>query len=136
MALKGNLQDKAAASFQQALSLNPYIWEAFEGLCSLGAFHVLCLVRRFDFLQALFRTLTNYFLRDPFPPGEHCKKNTYLPRRPFLLLPARHFLPQRQLTQGIYFVHGNQIQSYKPSYFEWVRLGYLRTQCEFSACWY
>lgn len=36
MALKGNLQDKAAASFQQALSLNPYIWEAFEGLCSLG----------------------------------------------------------------------------------------------------
>ncbi|KAK0210591.1 hypothetical protein DFS33DRAFT_1294196 [Desarmillaria ectypa] len=36
MALKGNLQDKAAISFQQALSLNPYIWEAFEGLCSLG----------------------------------------------------------------------------------------------------
>ncbi|KAF9050654.1 TPR-like protein [Hymenopellis radicata] len=36
MALKGNLQDKAAASFQQALNLNPLLWEAFEGLCTLG----------------------------------------------------------------------------------------------------
>lgn len=36
MAMKGNLQDKAAVSFQQALNLNPLLWEAFEGLCSLG----------------------------------------------------------------------------------------------------
>ncbi|PPR03934.1 hypothetical protein CVT26_001139 [Gymnopilus dilepis] len=35
-ALKGNLRDKAARSFQDALNLNPYLWEAFEGLCALG----------------------------------------------------------------------------------------------------
>ncbi|KNZ75458.1 Protein bimA [Termitomyces sp. J132] len=36
MALKGNLPEKASASFRQALNLNPQLWEAFEGLCSLG----------------------------------------------------------------------------------------------------
>lgn len=36
MALKGNLPDNARASFQQALALNPLLWEAFEGLCALG----------------------------------------------------------------------------------------------------
>ncbi|KAL0580244.1 chaperonin-containing T-complex alpha subunit Cct1 [Marasmius crinis-equi] len=37
MALKGNLHDQAAQSFRQALSKNPLIWEAFEGLCALGS---------------------------------------------------------------------------------------------------
>lgn len=37
MALKGNLPEKAALSFRQALALNPMLWEAFEGLCALGA---------------------------------------------------------------------------------------------------
>ncbi|KAG7092407.1 hypothetical protein E1B28_008764 [Marasmius oreades] len=36
MALKGNLHDQAAQSFRHALSKNPLIWEAFEGLCALG----------------------------------------------------------------------------------------------------
>lgn len=36
VALKGNLPDSARASFQQALALNPMLWEAFEGLCALG----------------------------------------------------------------------------------------------------
>lgn len=36
MALKGNLPEKATASFRQALALNPFLWEAFEGLCALG----------------------------------------------------------------------------------------------------
>lgn len=36
MALKGNLPEKATASFRQALALNPLLWEAFEGLCALG----------------------------------------------------------------------------------------------------
>jgi anaphase-promoting complex subunit 3 len=35
-ALKGNLPDQARSSLLRALSLNPMIWEAFEGLCSLG----------------------------------------------------------------------------------------------------
>ncbi|KAF9566247.1 TPR-like protein [Agrocybe pediades] len=35
-ALKGNLPEKASRSFQDALALNPYLWEAFEGLCALG----------------------------------------------------------------------------------------------------
>lgn len=36
MALKGNLPEKASRSFQDALALNPFLWEAFEGLCALG----------------------------------------------------------------------------------------------------
>lgn len=35
-ALKGNLPEKASLSFRKALALNPYLWEAFEGLCSIG----------------------------------------------------------------------------------------------------
>ncbi|RDB23972.1 Protein bimA [Hypsizygus marmoreus] len=37
MALKGNLPEKASVSFRQALTLNPHLWEAFEGLCALGS---------------------------------------------------------------------------------------------------
>lgn len=43
MALKGNLPEKAASSFRQALALNPQLWEAFEGLCALGMFSAACL---------------------------------------------------------------------------------------------
>lgn len=35
-ALKGNMPEKATRSFLDALALNPYLWEAFEGLCALG----------------------------------------------------------------------------------------------------
>ncbi|KAI6109773.1 TPR-like protein [Pisolithus sp. B1] len=35
-AMKGNMPEKATSSFSQALSLAPMLWEAFEGLCSLG----------------------------------------------------------------------------------------------------
>lgn len=35
-AMKGNVPGKATSSFSQALSLDPMVWEAFEGLCSLG----------------------------------------------------------------------------------------------------
>ncbi|KAI0646861.1 protein prenylyltransferase [Trametes meyenii] len=35
-ALKGNLHESACMSFRQALSLNPMLWEAFEGLCATG----------------------------------------------------------------------------------------------------
>jgi len=41
MALKGNLPEKASLSFRQALALNPYVWEAFEGLCALGLFFAI-----------------------------------------------------------------------------------------------
>ncbi|KAG9096364.1 anaphase-promoting complex subunit cdc27 [Ceratobasidium sp. UAMH 11750] len=37
-AMKGNLYDKAVASLKEALRLNPYLWEAFEMLGSLGSF--------------------------------------------------------------------------------------------------
>lgn len=36
LALKGNLHDQAVQYFQQALVLNPFLWEAVEGLCKLG----------------------------------------------------------------------------------------------------
>ncbi|KAL4067664.1 TPR-like protein [Scleroderma citrinum] len=35
-AMMGNMPDKASSSFRQALALNKMLWEAFEGLCSLG----------------------------------------------------------------------------------------------------
>jgi hypothetical protein len=35
-ALSGNLPDQASGSLLRALALNPMIWEAFEGLCTLG----------------------------------------------------------------------------------------------------
>ncbi|KAJ3497688.1 hypothetical protein NLJ89_g10317 [Agrocybe chaxingu] len=35
-ALKGNLTEKATTSFREALKLNPFLMEAFEGLCALG----------------------------------------------------------------------------------------------------
>lgn len=34
--MRGNLPDQARGSLLRALSLNPMIWEAFEGLCRLG----------------------------------------------------------------------------------------------------
>ncbi|KAF8638861.1 hypothetical protein AX17_001917 [Amanita inopinata Kibby_2008] len=37
MALKGNLPEQAKLNFRQALALNPYLWEAFEGLCAAGS---------------------------------------------------------------------------------------------------
>lgn len=40
-ALKGNLHESAAMSYRQALALNPMIWEAFEGLCAIGAFALM-----------------------------------------------------------------------------------------------
>jgi anaphase-promoting complex subunit 3 len=36
MALKGNVPEQAMLNFRQALALNPYLWEAFEGLCATG----------------------------------------------------------------------------------------------------
>ncbi|KAI0340600.1 protein prenylyltransferase [Trametopsis cervina] len=36
VALKGNQREGAQASFRKALALDPMLWEAFEGLCSLG----------------------------------------------------------------------------------------------------
>ncbi|KAH9057154.1 TPR-like protein [Lactarius deliciosus] len=36
-ALKGNLPELARSSLLRALGLNPMIWEAFDGLCSLGS---------------------------------------------------------------------------------------------------
>jgi anaphase-promoting complex subunit 3 len=35
-AVKARLTQKAIASFTRALTLNPLLWEAFEGLCSIG----------------------------------------------------------------------------------------------------
>jgi hypothetical protein len=36
LAVKGNERDKAAEYYLEALRLNPFCWEAFEGLCNLG----------------------------------------------------------------------------------------------------
>lgn len=39
MAMKGNLPKDAIASFNRALAINPFMWEAIEGLCQLGESH-------------------------------------------------------------------------------------------------
>lgn len=41
-ALKGNLAENATRSFRSALKTNPMLWEAFEGLCSLGEYFISC----------------------------------------------------------------------------------------------
>lgn len=38
MASKGNMRTEAIAHFNRALSINPFMWEAIEGLCQLGEF--------------------------------------------------------------------------------------------------
>ncbi|KAI1787926.1 protein prenylyltransferase [Ganoderma leucocontextum] len=35
-ALKGNLHESAGRSYRRSLELNPMLWEAFEGLCTVG----------------------------------------------------------------------------------------------------
>lgn len=56
LAIKTNLVDKAAAGFTRALSLNPLLWEAFEGLCAAGAFHWTDLSRRHCYM--LYRSFS------------------------------------------------------------------------------
>jgi anaphase-promoting complex subunit 3 len=36
-ALHGKLYEQANTNFRKALALNPMLWEAFEGLCAIGA---------------------------------------------------------------------------------------------------
>jgi len=36
--MRGNMPDKAAGKFRQALSANCLLWEAFEGLSYLGVY--------------------------------------------------------------------------------------------------
>lgn len=38
LATKGNEPLKAAEHYLEALKLNPFCWEAFEGLCAIGEF--------------------------------------------------------------------------------------------------
>jgi anaphase-promoting complex subunit 3 len=35
-AMKGNVPAAACTSFRRALEIDPMLWEAFEGLCTLG----------------------------------------------------------------------------------------------------
>lgn len=41
-AAQGNQLDAAAASYEEALRLDPMVWEAFEGLCGLGMQSLAC----------------------------------------------------------------------------------------------
>lgn len=41
MAMKGNLTREAIAHFNRALAINPFMWEAIEGLCQLGKTRLL-----------------------------------------------------------------------------------------------
>lgn len=39
LAVKGNERDVAATHYLEALRLNAFCWEAFEGLCHIGQYH-------------------------------------------------------------------------------------------------
>lgn len=62
-ALKSHLVEKAIPSFRHALSLNPFLWEAFEGLCAAGMKCCHSTRKLPDILceQVHFPTWTNYF---------------------------------------------------------------------------
>ena len=61
MALKGNLPDKASRSYREALLSNPYLWEAFEGLCASGTFSIL--LARFYSISTISMSLQGLFLK-------------------------------------------------------------------------
>ena len=64
MALKGNVPEQAMLNFRQALALNPYLWEAFEGLCATGKSKTFLFFSFLISFQALRSILTKYFLQD------------------------------------------------------------------------
>lgn len=73
-ALKGNLHEHASTHFMQALSSSPFLWEAFEGLCTLGM-----LLAAFPYL------VDGQVLLGTAPPVD-----SLFPRRP---LPSKKALP-------------------------------------------
>lgn len=129
-ALKGNLPEKASSSFQDALALNPYLWEAFEGLCALGKSYVTFKMsfRSSYRPQALFLKLMRSFPLGPTPLNEHHQK--IFRQRQYRWPLVRDFLRLIQAAEAISFVHGNQIYL-NHSRFEWFRVH--ETQCKCTA---
>ncbi|KAH9977216.1 TPR-like protein [Lactifluus volemus] len=68
-ALKGNLPDQARVSLLRALALDPMIWEAFEGLCTLGSVPEI---------EELFPSRPPPIKRTP-PDEQHTAKPTHPP---------------------------------------------------------
>ena len=70
MALKGNLPEKASRSFQGALTLNPYLWEAFEGLCALGPFTLFQIKNNYShtYIHTYIHTGPTPEIDELFPP--------------------------------------------------------------------
>jgi anaphase-promoting complex subunit 3 len=66
MALKGNIPSLASHSFRQALALNPFLWEAFEGLCAMCASYSP--KSRFQPLTSQLPTAPIPTVDDIFPP--------------------------------------------------------------------
>lgn len=78
MALKGNLPEEAVISFRRALALNPFLWEAFEGLCALGMRYsesrrVLRINHRRPQVPPLISM--NYFPPDPNLPDDFQRRS-------------------------------------------------------------
>lgn len=63
-ALRGNLPDQARGSLLRALALNPMIWEAFEGLCTLGK------SARWILRPALL--IVRFASQDPYQKSRNC----------------------------------------------------------------
>lgn len=79
MALKGNLPKDAIASFNRALAINPFMWEAVEGLCQLG-----------DYVPPLISSVSNFVyvlgsfpeLNELIPPRGQYTKDGLGPKKP------------------------------------------------------
>ncbi|KAG9000965.1 anaphase-promoting complex subunit cdc27, partial [Tulasnella sp. 427] len=88
LALKGNLHDQAVQYFQQALALNPFLWEAVDGLCKLGK------CPEIDLLIRPQTAVTQLFAAPP-PPG-HIRFDTKT-------APVPTFAPPPQPSGGGFF---------------------------------
>lgn len=109
-ALKGNLPEKASISFRQALALNPLLWEAFEGLCSIGMCIGMCSLKQSynvpSHMQGQYLRLTSCFLHGHNQLREVHLRASPPSKCPRLLVLDSSLLNPRMV--GIPFVAGDQ----------------------------
>lgn len=130
VALKGKLSEQASISFRHALSLNPMLWEAFEGLCALGmsdSFTVCKSVLPTTLTRQIrYPKLIPYSLLDLRPSNERHPRSLHQNQfQSPLVLDSLHLIPGMRAT---YLEHGS-LKFLHPNSSEWV---HPTVQREFS----
>lgn len=103
-AMRGNLPDQAHGGLLRALSLNPMIWEAFEGLCRLGES-----AHRRIMLQSLL--MSSLVLQDPYPRSKICSLHAL---RQLSALPQMS--NNNSPRQGQHTLHARQLPDWASSH--------------------